>query len=94
MIALARARALIAQVRVYCINKARYGIEEVDIQENFCAANNTTHIKLYCPTVSIETEPLAYVYTVKYLGFGLVYSENKKNAEDMLIQLTPSNLTN
>ena len=25
--------------------------------------------KLYCPTVSIRTEPLKYVNTVKYLGF-------------------------
>ena len=43
------------------------------------------HFKLYCPTVSIGTEPLTYVNTVKYLGF--VFCENKKDDEDMLIQM-------
>ena len=36
-------------------------------------------------SVSIRTEPLTYVYTVKYIG--LVFSENKKDDEDMLKQL-------
>ena len=41
--------------------------------------------KLYCPTVSIGTEPLTYVNSVKYLGF--VFCENKKDDEDMLKQM-------
>ena len=41
--------------------------------------------KLYYPTVSIGTERLTYVNTVKYLGF--VFCENKKDDEDMLKQM-------
>ena len=41
--------------------------------------------KLYCPTVSIGTERLTYVNTVKYLGF--VFCEYKKDDEDMLKQM-------
>ena len=50
--------------------------------KSVCIVLNPCYFKLYCPIVSIRTEPLTYVNTVKYLGF--VFCENKKDDEDML----------
>ena len=50
-----------------------------------CIVFKPCRFKLYCPTVSIGTERLTYVNTVKYLGF--VFCENKKDNENMLKQM-------
>ena len=52
--------------------------------KSVCIVFKSSCFKLYCPTVSIGTEPLTYVNTVTYLGF--VFCENKKDDEDMLRQ--------
>ena len=44
--------------------------------KSVCIVFKPCRFKLYCPTVSIGTERLTYVNTVKYLGF--VFCENKK----------------
>ena len=53
--------------------------------KSVCIVFKPCRFKLYCPTISIGTEPLTYVNTVKYLGF--VFCENKKDNEDMLKQM-------
>ena len=53
--------------------------------KSVCIVFKPCRFKLYCPTVSIGTERLTYVNTVKYLGF--VFCENKKDDEDMLKQM-------
>ena len=53
--------------------------------KSVCIVFKPCRFKLYCPTVSIGTEPLTYVNTVKYLGFA--FCENKKDDEDMLKQM-------
>ena len=53
--------------------------------KSVCIVFKPCRFKLYCPTVSIRTERLTYVNTVKYLGF--VFCENKKDDEDMLKQM-------
>ena len=53
--------------------------------KSVCIVFKPCHFKLYCPIVSIGSEPLTYVNTVKYLRF--VFCENKKDDEDMLKQL-------
>ena len=55
-----------------------------------CIVFKPCRFKLYCPTVSIGTEPLTYGNTVKYLGF--VYCEKKKDDEDMLTLSGPGYL--
>ena len=50
-----------------------------------CIVFKPCRFKVYYPTVSIGTESLTFVNTVKYLGF--VFCENKKDDEDMLKQL-------
>ena len=53
--------------------------------KSVCIVLKPCRFKLYCPTVTIGTEPLTYVITVNYLGFA--FCENKKDDEDMLKQL-------
>ena len=53
--------------------------------KSVCIVFKPCRFKLCCPTVSIGTERLTYVNTVKYLG--LVFYENKKDDEDMLKQM-------
>ena len=53
--------------------------------QSVCIVFKPCRFKLYCPTVSIRTERLTYINTVKYLGF--VFCENKKDDEDMLKQM-------
>ena len=50
-----------------------------------CIVFKHCRFKLYCPTVSIETELLTYVNTVKYLRF--VFCENKKDDEIIVRQI-------
>ena len=54
--------------------------------KSVCIVFKLSRLKLYRTTVSIGTEPLTYVNTVKYLGFESC--KNKKDdIEDMLKQL-------
>ena len=71
---------------VYCLpNYLHYIRTQTDLLfspvKSVCIVCKPCRFKLYCPTVSIGTEPLTYVNRVKYLAF--LFCENKEDGEDI-----------